>query len=127
MRLDRFTEKAQEALQEAAELARATGNQAVEPEHLLLSLVREDEGVARALLEHAGASFQALQPALISAIERCGKQPTWACTITEPEKTKNVETGIMAPISFGPGVRFSNQKLQIMQSEFSTLSFKPVN
>ena len=38
-----------------------------------------------------------------------------------------VETGIMAPISFGPGVRFSNQKLQIMQSEFSTLSFKPVN
>ena len=73
MRLDRFTEKAQEALQEAAELARATGNQAVEPEHLLLSLVREDEGVARALLEHAGASFQALQPALISAIERFPK------------------------------------------------------
>jgi len=73
VRLDRFTEKAQEALQEAAELARATGNQAVEPEHLLLSLVREDEGVARALLEHAGASFQALQPALISAIERFPK------------------------------------------------------
>jgi len=73
VRLDRFTEKAQEALQEAAVLARATGNQAVEPEHLLLSLVREDEGVARALLEHAGASFQALQPALISAIERFPK------------------------------------------------------
>jgi len=73
VRLDRFTEKAQEALQEAAELARATGNQAVEPEHLLLSLVREDEGVARALLEHAGSSVQALQPALISAIERFPK------------------------------------------------------
>ena len=53
--------------------------------------------------------------------------PTWACTIAELEKTKNVETGVMAPISFGPGVRFSNQKLQIMQSEFSTLSFKPVD
>ncbi|HVH62293.1 MAG TPA: Clp protease N-terminal domain-containing protein, partial [Candidatus Dormibacteraeota bacterium] len=38
MRLDRFTEKAQEALQAAADLARQTGNQAVEPEHLLLSL-----------------------------------------------------------------------------------------
>ena len=63
---------------------------------------------------------------LIAAIERCGKQPTWACTITELEKTKNVETGVMAPISFGPGVRFSNQKLQIMQADFSTLSFKPV-
>ncbi|MCK1642144.1 ABC transporter substrate-binding protein [Bradyrhizobium sp. 157] len=64
---------------------------------------------------------------LIAAIERCGKQPTWACTIAELEKTKNVETGVMAPISFGPGVRFSNQKLQIMQADFSTLSFKPVN
>jgi branched-chain amino acid transport system substrate-binding protein len=64
---------------------------------------------------------------LIAAIERCGKQPTWACTITELEKTKNVATGVMAPISFGPGVRFSNQKLQIMRAETATLSFKPVN
>jgi branched-chain amino acid transport system substrate-binding protein len=64
---------------------------------------------------------------LIAAIERCGKQPTWACTISELEKTKNVETGVMAPISFGPGVRFSNQKLQIMRAETATLSFKPVN
>jgi branched-chain amino acid transport system substrate-binding protein len=64
---------------------------------------------------------------LLGAIERCSKEPTWACTIAELEKTKNLGTGIMAPISFGPGVRFSNQKLQIMQAEFSTLSFKPVN
>lgn len=64
---------------------------------------------------------------LIAAIERCGQQPTWACTIAELEKTKNFDTGIMAPISFGPGVRFSNQKLQIMQADAATLSFKPVN
>ena len=64
---------------------------------------------------------------LIAAIERCGKHPTWACTISELEKTRNVETGVMAPISFGPGVRFSNQKLQIMQADTATLSFKPVD
>ena len=64
---------------------------------------------------------------LFAAIGRCGKDASWACTIAELEKTKNLETGVMAPISFGPGVRFSNQKLQIMQSEFSTLSFKPVD
>jgi branched-chain amino acid transport system substrate-binding protein len=64
---------------------------------------------------------------LIAAIERCGKQPSWACTISELEKTKDVATGVMAPISFGPGMRFSNQKLQIMQAETSTLSFKPLN
>jgi ATP-dependent Clp protease ATP-binding subunit ClpB len=81
MRLDKFTEKAQEALQESAEMARSSGNQAVEPEHLLLALITQDEGVARTLLERTGASVQALQPALVSAIERfpkvsgAGQQP----------------------------------------------------
>src|SRR5260370_38070328 len=73
MRLDRLTEKAREALEEPAEVARQTGNQAVEPEHLLLALVRQDEGVGRTLLERSGASVQALQPALVSAIERLPK------------------------------------------------------
>src|SRR5437879_6665736 len=73
VRQERFTEKALEALQQAAGLARETGNQAVEPEHLLLALVREDEGVARTLLERTGASVQALEPALVSAIERFPK------------------------------------------------------
>ncbi len=73
MRLDKFTEKAQEALQEAAELARNSGQQSVEPEHLLLALVRQEEGVARTLLERAGASVQALEPALVSAMERFPK------------------------------------------------------
>src|SRR3989441_687898 len=73
MKQERFTEKALEALQQAASLAREAGNQAVEPEHLLLALVREDEGVARTLLERTGASVQALEPALVSAIERFPK------------------------------------------------------
>src|SRR6195256_3943142 len=73
MRPDKFTEKAQEALQRAAELARDNGQQAVEPEHLLLALVREEEGVARTLLERAGASVQALEPALVSVVERFPK------------------------------------------------------
>jgi len=73
LKLDKFTEKAQEALQGAAELARDNGQQAVEPEHLLLALVREEEGVARTLLERAGASVRALEPALVSAVERFPK------------------------------------------------------
>jgi ATP-dependent Clp protease ATP-binding subunit ClpB len=39
MRLDRFTEKSQEALQAAQELAESMHQQAIEPEHLLLILV----------------------------------------------------------------------------------------
>jgi ATP-dependent Clp protease ATP-binding subunit ClpB len=73
MTSDKFTEKAQQALQGGAELARESGQQAVEPEHVLLALVREEEGVARTLLERAGASAQALEPALVSVIERLPK------------------------------------------------------
>jgi ATP-dependent Clp protease ATP-binding subunit ClpB len=70
MRLDRFTEKAQEALQHAAQTAREYGQQAVEPEHLLLALVRENEGIARPLLEAAGASLPALEAGLESEVGR---------------------------------------------------------
>src|SRR2546427_4853909 len=70
MRLDKLTEKAQAALQEAAELARSLGQQAIEPEHLILTLVRQEEGVGRTLLERASVSVQALEPALVSIIER---------------------------------------------------------
>jgi ATP-dependent Clp protease ATP-binding subunit ClpB len=73
MRLEKFTEKAQEALQQAAERARDRGQQAVEPEHLLVALLSQDEGVGRTLLERAGVSVQALEPALVSAVEHYPK------------------------------------------------------
>src|SRR5713101_322504 len=64
MRLEKFTEKAQEALQEAAALARSLGQQGIEPEHLILALIRQEGGVGRTLMERAGVSVQALEPAL---------------------------------------------------------------
>src|SRR6266567_3766454 len=70
MKLEKFTEKAQDALQEAADLARGLGQQAVEPEHLILALIRQQDGVGRTLLERAGVSIQALEPALVSVVER---------------------------------------------------------
>ena len=73
MKIDRFTEKAQEAIQGAAELAREHGQQAIEPEHLLLSLINQEGGVGRTLLERAGVSIQALEPALVSSVARMPK------------------------------------------------------
>ena len=70
MRLDKLTEKAQEAIQAAGQLAAGSDRQAVEPEHLLLALIRQQGGVARPILEQAGASLTALEPALVSVIER---------------------------------------------------------
>src|ERR1700682_5111723 len=91
MKLDKFTERAQEALQGAAELARERGQQAVEPEHLLLALVREEEGVARTLLERAGASVQALEPALVSTVERFPKVSGGGQPYLSPALDKAIE------------------------------------
>ncbi|HKF17290.1 MAG TPA: ATP-dependent chaperone ClpB [Candidatus Dormibacteraeota bacterium] len=73
MRLDKFTEKAQEAFQNAAQTAQEAGQQAVEPEHLLLALTREREGIARPLLEAAGMSLPGLEAELVSQVERLAK------------------------------------------------------
>jgi ATP-dependent Clp protease ATP-binding subunit ClpB len=53
-RFDKFTVKAQEAVQDAVELAASRGNPQVTPVHLLAALVQEREGIVRPLLEKIG-------------------------------------------------------------------------
>ena len=54
-RFDKFTIKAQEAVQAAVELAAERGNPQATPVHLLRALVGEREGIVRPLLEKLGA------------------------------------------------------------------------
>src|ERR1700716_596595 len=51
MRIDRFTSKMQEGLQEGQALASQMQHQELTPEHLLLALLRQQDGLARPLLE----------------------------------------------------------------------------
>src|SRR5579863_4900577 len=51
---DKLTQKAQEAVQKAQEIAAENGNQAVHPLHLLIALAREREGIVRPVLEKCG-------------------------------------------------------------------------
>ncbi|HWE49735.1 MAG TPA: ATP-dependent chaperone ClpB [Bryobacteraceae bacterium] len=53
-RFEKLTQKAQEAVQAAQEIASENGHQAVHPLHLLISLVREREGIVRPVLEGCG-------------------------------------------------------------------------
>lgn len=64
---------------------------------------------------------------LIAAIQRCGRQLTWACTIAELGKTRDLDLGVMAPVSFGERERFSNQRVNIMRADFPNLTFRPVS
>ena len=51
MQMDRFTVKSQEALQAAQAVAAEMAHQAVTPEHLLSALLKDNEGVAAAIVQ----------------------------------------------------------------------------
>ena len=55
MRLDKLTVKAQEAVQAAQSLADQGNHQAIEPEHLLLALLQQQEGIVGPLCAKLGA------------------------------------------------------------------------
>jgi ATP-dependent Clp protease ATP-binding subunit ClpB len=54
MNLNKFTEKAQEAVLESQNLAQSLGHQTIEPEHLLLSLLRQSEGIVPQVMQKLG-------------------------------------------------------------------------
>ena len=69
MPVDKPTERAAEALGAAQSLAESRGNQLVEPEHLLLALLDQPEGVVQPIVERAGANPAALRAAAQAAVE----------------------------------------------------------
>jgi ATP-dependent Clp protease ATP-binding subunit ClpB len=73
MRQDKLTTKLQEALADAQSLAVGNDNQYIEPVHLLLALLNQDDGSARSLLQRAGVNVASLTSALKSALDRLAK------------------------------------------------------
>jgi ATP-dependent Clp protease ATP-binding subunit ClpB len=62
-RFDKLTIKGQEAVQRAQELARERGHQRLEPMHLLVALLDDDQSVIKALLGQLGAAPARLKKA----------------------------------------------------------------
>ncbi len=52
MRFDRFTERAQEAAQRAAEIIQRYGHNQIDTEHILLALIEQPQGVVSQILAH---------------------------------------------------------------------------
>ena len=69
MRLDKFTTKFQEALGDAQSLALGNDNAYIEPVHVLLAMLRQDDG-PRALLQRAGANVPGLLAGAEGAVKR---------------------------------------------------------
>ncbi|MBZ0106852.1 MAG: ATP-dependent chaperone ClpB [Sulfuricella denitrificans] len=73
MRFDKLTTKFQQAINDAQSLAVNLDNQFIEPQHLLLALLEQDDGGAGSLLQRAGANAGGLKAALQKAMERLPK------------------------------------------------------
>ncbi len=73
MRFDKFTLKVQEAIQDAQSLAGALGHQSIEPEHLLVCFLRQEDGIVGAILNKLNALPQAIEQELNNYLK---KQPS---------------------------------------------------
>ncbi|MDD2741137.1 MAG: ATP-dependent chaperone ClpB [Rhodocyclaceae bacterium] len=70
MRLDKLTTKFQQALADAQSLAVGGDQQFIEPPHLLLALINQDDGGTSSLLSRAGVNLPGLKRDLEQALTR---------------------------------------------------------
>src|SRR5499433_1863998 len=73
IRWDKFTVKAQEAVQRANELASEHGNPELQPVHLLAALLEDKEGIVVPVLEKIGIGPQAVLSDVYSEVEKLPK------------------------------------------------------
>src|SRR4051812_48009768 len=73
MRFDKFTTKLQEAVAQAQSLALGRDHQQIEPVHLLLALLEQEDGGVAGLIGKAGGNPNALKKDLIQALDRLPK------------------------------------------------------
>jgi len=73
MRMDKFTHLFQTALADAQSLALGKENQVIEPEHVLLAMLSQENGSISAVLEQSGANLSVLTNELEQAINRFPK------------------------------------------------------
>src|SRR6266567_2459364 len=73
MRFDKLTTKFQQAIADAQSMALAADNGYIEPQHLLLSLLNQEDSGTASLLSRAGVNVAPLTTALTKAIDRLPK------------------------------------------------------
>ena len=73
MNINRFTQKAQEALVQAQQIAQQNQQHEIHPLHLLLALLAQNEGIVPQVLSRMGADVAQMQRETQSAIDRLPK------------------------------------------------------
>jgi ATP-dependent Clp protease ATP-binding subunit ClpB len=101
--LDRFTERSQEALTAAQQAAQQLQHPTVEPEHLLLALLEQDDGLVPALLRRLEVAPEPLAARLHAWLENRPKQ----VGVTEPTVGNALRTVLMT--AFGEMSRLKDE------------------
>src|SRR2546423_15716323 len=91
MKIERFTDKAREAISEAAEIAKQHSNGQIEVEHLLDALFTQEGGVVQQIIQKAGGNLAEAKRMAASDIERM------------PRVYGGSETCLSSPLSQGLG------------------------
>ncbi|GAC1687666.1 MAG: ATP-dependent chaperone ClpB [Ktedonobacteraceae bacterium] len=70
MKIERFTDKAREAIQEASQSAKENHHGQIEPEHLLDALLSQEGGVVQQIIQKAGGNILTAKNVIENEIER---------------------------------------------------------
>src|SRR5258706_10388415 len=87
---NRFTQKSEEAIIAAQNLAERNGNSQVEPEHLLLALLEQSEGVVRAVLGKLNIPVGALAQQVRAEISKLPRVSGSAIQLDISNRLRNV-------------------------------------
>ncbi|MGE5462284.1 MAG: ATP-dependent chaperone ClpB [Syntrophothermus sp.] len=90
MDLNKYTQKSQEAILHAQQIAQDYGHSAIEPAHLLLALLRQDEGVVPAIVKKVAGGVQGLRDELTSDLEKRPRMQGSNTEIGLAQTTSNV-------------------------------------
>ena len=90
IRWDKFTVKAQEAVQRGSQLASENGNPELQPLHLLAALLEDKEGIVPPILEKIGIGPQSVLSAVYAEIEKLPKVSGEAAQATLANETNKL-------------------------------------
>jgi len=107
MRLDKFTIKSQELIQNAQALASEHNNQQIEPEHLLVAMLSEPEGLAGSILRKLGVSPGSIAQEMAMLLDKLPKISGAGDVFISPRTKKVLEA------AFGEASKMKDQYVSI--------------
>jgi ATP-dependent Clp protease ATP-binding subunit ClpB len=102
MDLNKYTQKSQEAILNAQQIAQDYGHPAIEPAHLLLALLRQEEGIVPAIVTKVAGSVQGLRDDLNNDLN---KRPRMQGSNTEPGLAQPASNTLQAAERYAKGMQ----------------------